>query len=311
MNAFLYLTNDKGVKTFCLILALLSGLLGTAFSLLIRLELPGPGFQYIVDNQLYSSIISTHAIFMILFMVIPALIGGFGSFIYNLVRLDYLTCNEIHPLFFFIEVIIVIGPIYYYIRYPINNYIYSMEGLNIISILIIQIYFNIILGVANYFIFKSMRLYLFPPIIPIINYIVVYIALVMAPLISDFMVLTSHNDLVIRIYKRPVRWIKEGERFLKVSRKCARQSRILNTIAPLMDRSGNGGLYDSFTESARSLQSKAERYENNAAFLWVMAHDILDSKMIMPIGSDSLMELTNYPENHANVRWPRIPRILR
>jgi cytochrome c oxidase subunit 1 len=48
---------------------LFSGLIGTAFSVLIRLELSGPGVQYIADNQLYNSIITAHAIIMIFFMV--------------------------------------------------------------------------------------------------------------------------------------------------------------------------------------------------------------------------------------------------
>lgn len=64
--------------------ALFSGLLGTAFSVLIRMELSGPGVQYIADNQLYNSIITAHAILMIFFMVMPALIGGFfrrGQFV--------------------------------------------------------------------------------------------------------------------------------------------------------------------------------------------------------------------------------------
>jgi len=42
---------------------------GTAFSVLIRLELSGPGVQFIADNQLYNSIITAHAIVMIFFMV--------------------------------------------------------------------------------------------------------------------------------------------------------------------------------------------------------------------------------------------------
>ncbi|KXL41612.1 MAG: hypothetical protein FE78DRAFT_83459 [Acidomyces sp. 'richmondensis'] len=67
--------------TLYLIFALFSGLLGTAFSVLIRLELSGPGVQYIADNQLYNSIITAHAILMIFFMVMPALIGGFGNFL--------------------------------------------------------------------------------------------------------------------------------------------------------------------------------------------------------------------------------------
>jgi cytochrome c oxidase subunit 1 len=49
--------------------AIFSGLIGTAFSVLIRMELSGPGVQYIADNQLYNSIITAHAILMIFFMV--------------------------------------------------------------------------------------------------------------------------------------------------------------------------------------------------------------------------------------------------
>ena len=74
-------TNAKDIGSLYLIFALFSGLLGTAFSVLIRLELSGPGVQYISDNQLYNSIITAHALLMIFFMVMPALIGGFGNFL--------------------------------------------------------------------------------------------------------------------------------------------------------------------------------------------------------------------------------------
>lgn len=72
-------SNAKDIGTLYLIFALFSGLIGTAFSVLIRLELSAPGVQYIGDNQLYNSIITAHAIMMIFFMVMPALIGGFGK----------------------------------------------------------------------------------------------------------------------------------------------------------------------------------------------------------------------------------------
>ena len=74
-------TNAKDIGTLYLMFALFSGLLGTAFSVLVRMELSGPGVQYIADNQLYNSIITAHAILMIFFMVMPALIGGFGNFL--------------------------------------------------------------------------------------------------------------------------------------------------------------------------------------------------------------------------------------
>ena len=74
-------SNAKDIGTLYLIFALFSGLLGTAFSVLVRIELSGPGVQYIADNQLYNSIITAHAIVMIFFMVMPALIGGFGNFL--------------------------------------------------------------------------------------------------------------------------------------------------------------------------------------------------------------------------------------
>ena len=74
-------SNAKDIGVLYLIFALLSGLIGTAFSVLIRLELSGPGVQFIADNQLYNSIITAHALVMIFFMVMPAMIGGFGNFL--------------------------------------------------------------------------------------------------------------------------------------------------------------------------------------------------------------------------------------
>jgi hypothetical protein len=55
-------------------------MIGTAFSMLIRLELAAPGVQFLQgDEQLYNVIVTAHAFVMIFFMVMPALIGGFGK----------------------------------------------------------------------------------------------------------------------------------------------------------------------------------------------------------------------------------------
>ncbi len=57
-------------------------MIGTAFSMLIRMELAAPGVQYLnADHQLFNVIITAHAFIMIFFMVMPALIGGFGNYL--------------------------------------------------------------------------------------------------------------------------------------------------------------------------------------------------------------------------------------
>jgi heme/copper-type cytochrome/quinol oxidase subunit 1 len=64
-----------------LIYSVFAGMIGTAFSVLIRLELSSPGVQFLQgDHQLFNVIISAHAFIMIFFMVMPGLVGGFGNY---------------------------------------------------------------------------------------------------------------------------------------------------------------------------------------------------------------------------------------
>ena len=74
-------TNAKEIGTLYLIFAIFAGMIGTAFSVLIRLELSSPGVQFLQgDHQLFNVIISAHALIMIFFMVMPGLVGGFGNY---------------------------------------------------------------------------------------------------------------------------------------------------------------------------------------------------------------------------------------
>ena len=59
-------------------LGLIGGSIGFGLSIILWLELVLPGFILCSSLQ-YNSIITFHGIFMIFFMIMPILIGGFGN----------------------------------------------------------------------------------------------------------------------------------------------------------------------------------------------------------------------------------------
>ncbi|MDA5193349.1 cytochrome c oxidase subunit I [Govanella unica] len=85
---YLLSTNHKDIGTMYLIFAIIAGIIGGSFSVLMRIELMHPGVTFLTHftggnmdaaAHLFNTLVTAHALLMIFFMVMPALIGGFGN----------------------------------------------------------------------------------------------------------------------------------------------------------------------------------------------------------------------------------------
>ena len=79
IKRWFFSTNHKDIGTLYIIFALVAGLIGGFFSLIMRAELAAPGLDIVADGQAWNVIITAHGLLMVFFVVMPALIGGFGN----------------------------------------------------------------------------------------------------------------------------------------------------------------------------------------------------------------------------------------
>nr|YP_001876517.1 cytochrome oxidase subunit 1/2 [Cavenderia fasciculata]ABX45191.1 cytochrome oxidase subunit 1/2 [Cavenderia fasciculata] len=78
LNKWVFTVDHKLIGSLYLVFSILAGIVGTLLSLIIRLEL-STGNILDGDMQMYNVIITSHGLIMIFFVVMPAMLGGFGN----------------------------------------------------------------------------------------------------------------------------------------------------------------------------------------------------------------------------------------
>lgn len=84
MNTWLYSTNHKNIGTLYFLFGVWAGIIGSSIRIIIRTELISSN-PFITNDHLFNSIITSHGLIIIFFIIIPIIIGGFGNWLLPLI----------------------------------------------------------------------------------------------------------------------------------------------------------------------------------------------------------------------------------